>query len=102
MAPEVILAQKYDTKADIWSLGITAIEMADMLPPLSNIHPMKVLLMIPQSKPPTFENPSAWSRLFRNFVSLCTTKFNEERPTAQKLLQVSMVAFGEARVTFGS
>ena len=88
MAPEVILAEKYDSKADIWSLGITAIEMADMLPPLSNIHPMKVLLMIPYAKPPNLHDPLKFSPAFRSFVTLCLLKDRHARPSSSQLLQV--------------
>lgn len=90
MAPEVILGEKYDCKADIWSLGITAIEMADMLPPLSNIHPMKVLLMIPHANPPHLQDPSKFSPIFRSFISSCLVKDPHCRLSSSQLLQVNL------------
>ncbi|KAK5576892.1 hypothetical protein RB653_001829 [Dictyostelium firmibasis] len=86
MAPEVIQENKYDGKADVWSLGITAIEMAEGLPPNSNVHPMRVIFMIPREESPALMDKNIWSERFQNFISKCLTKDPAERPTAKELL----------------
>ena len=69
MAPEVIQEIGYDCVADIWSLGITALEMAEGKPPYGDIHPMRAIFMIPTKPPPTFRDASKWSPKFTEFVN---------------------------------
>eukprot|EP01097_Dermamoeba_algensis_P007198 TRINITY_DN4510_c0_g1_i2.p1 TRINITY_DN4510_c0_g1~~TRINITY_DN4510_c0_g1_i2.p1 ORF type:complete len:317 (-),score=63.69 TRINITY_DN4510_c0_g1_i2:14-964(-) len=87
MAPEVILGERYDGKADVWAVGIMAIEMAEMIPPLHHIHPMRALFMIPGNPPPTLKHPNNWSKNFNEFISKCLTKEVSGRPTAEEILE---------------
>ena len=87
MAPEVIKETGHDAKADLWSLGITAIELAEGRPPFSDIHPMRAIFIIPTRPPPKLTQPEQWSAGFNNFVARCLTKDQHKRPSAQELLE---------------
>lgn len=87
MSPEMIQDSDYDYKSDIWSLGITAIELADQKPPLFDEHPMRVLIQIPRNPSPQLKSPAAWSQQFAQFLQFCLQKDPKERPTALECLQ---------------
>ncbi|XP_038269243.1 serine/threonine-protein kinase 10 [Dermochelys coriacea] len=96
MAPEVVMCETmkdtpYDYKADIWSLGITLIEMAQIEPPHHELNPMRVLLKIAKSDPPTLNCPSKWSSEFKDFLKTALDKNPETRPSAAQLLEHSFV-----------
>ncbi|CAN8179131.1 unnamed protein product [Coccothraustes coccothraustes] len=95
MAPEVILAMDeglYDGRADVWSLGITCIELAERRPPLFQLNAMSALYHIAQRDPPELRHPQEWSEQFRDFVSRCLRKLPQERPRARELLQHGFLA----------
>ncbi|XP_010772768.1 myosin-IIIb isoform X3 [Notothenia coriiceps] len=92
MAPEVIACEQqydysYDARCDVWSLGITAIELADGDPPLSEMHPVKALFKIPRNPSPTLRNPEQWCRSFCHFIGQCLIKDFEARPSVTHLLE---------------
>ncbi|XP_068506358.1 serine/threonine-protein kinase TAO3 isoform X2 [Syngnathus scovelli] len=93
MAPEVILAMdegQYEGKVDIWSLGITCIELAERKPPLFNMNAMSALYHIAQNDSPTLQ-ANEWSDLFRSFVDYCLLKIPQERPSSGELLRHEFV-----------
>uniref|UniRef100_A0AC35GGS4 Non-specific serine/threonine protein kinase n=1 Tax=Panagrolaimus sp. PS1159 TaxID=55785 RepID=A0AC35GGS4_9BILA len=87
ISPEVIQEIGYDTKADIWSLGITAIEMAEGRPPHADMHPMRAIFIIPTESPPALKRPLEWSQRFNDFIAHCLVKKPEERTAADELLK---------------
>ncbi|XP_052783625.1 misshapen-like kinase 1 isoform X2 [Mya arenaria] len=91
MAPEVIACDDnpdatYDNRSDLWSLGISAIEMAEGKPPLCDMHPMRALFLIPRNPPPRLKS-SKWSSRFHNFVETCLLKDYTQRPNTEQLLK---------------
>ncbi len=92
MAPEVIREIGYDFKADLWSLGITIIEMAELEPPNCAVHPMRVIFIIPSRPPPTLTKPADFSAAMNAFIARCLTKDQEARPDAATLTQDPWVA----------
>ncbi|XP_020283370.1 mitogen-activated protein kinase kinase kinase kinase 5 isoform X2 [Pseudomyrmex gracilis] len=92
MAPEVAAVERkggYNQLCDIWACGITAIELAELQPPMFDLHPMRALFLMSKSgfKPPTLKDRDKWSPMFHNFVKVALTKNPKKRPTAEKLLQ---------------
>ena len=94
MAPEVIQAHEsdgYNSKCDIWSLGITAMEAANGTPPYSDLHPMRVLFFIPKNPPPRLEGAS-FSAEFKEFCAACLQKDPDRRPRAAQLVNHRFIA----------
>ncbi|XP_058052535.1 nik-related protein kinase isoform X5 [Ahaetulla prasina] len=95
MAPEVIACDEnpestYDYRSDLWSLGITAIEMAEGAPPLCDMHPMRALFLIPRNPSPKLKSRK-WSKKFLNFVDNCLVKNYTHRPVTETLLKHSFI-----------
>uniref|UniRef100_A0A7E4VY51 Serine/threonine-protein kinase cst-1 n=1 Tax=Panagrellus redivivus TaxID=6233 RepID=A0A7E4VY51_PANRE len=95
ISPEVIQEIGYDTKADIWSLGITAIEMAEGRPPHADMHPMRAIFIIPTEAPPALKQPDKWSNELNDFVAHCLVKKPEERTAAAELLKHDFIRHAE-------
>ncbi|XP_029698781.1 TRAF2 and NCK interacting kinase b isoform X4 [Takifugu rubripes] len=91
MAPEVIACDEnpdatYDFKSDLWSLGITAVEMAEGAPPLCDMHPMRALFLIPRNPAPRLKSKK-WSKKFQSFIESCLVKSHSQRPSTEQLLK---------------
>lgn len=91
MAPEVICEENYDAKADIWSLGITLIELAEGLPPYAKHSTLAALRLIPKNDPPVLSDSTVWSPEFHDFLNKCLQKDPAMRPTSDGLLAVIII-----------
>uniref|UniRef100_A0A2K5TY83 non-specific serine/threonine protein kinase n=1 Tax=Macaca fascicularis TaxID=9541 RepID=A0A2K5TY83_MACFA len=105
MAPEVIACEQqydssYDARCDVWSLGITAIELGDGDPPLFDMHPVKTLFKIPRNPPPTLLHPEKWCEEFNHFISQCLIKDFERRPSVTHLLDHPFIKGVHGKVLF--
>ncbi|XP_076305968.1 mitogen-activated protein kinase kinase kinase kinase 3-like isoform X5 [Tachypleus tridentatus] len=92
MAPEVAAVERkggYNQQCDIWAVGVTAIELAELQPPMFDLHPMRALFLMSKSgfKPPTLKDKNKWSPNFHHFVKVALTKNPKKRPPAERLLQ---------------
>ncbi|XP_041352999.1 mitogen-activated protein kinase kinase kinase kinase 5-like isoform X2 [Gigantopelta aegis] len=92
MAPEVAAVERkggYNQQCDIWAVGITAIEFAELQPPMFDLHPMRALFLMSKSgfKPPQLKDKNKWSPVFQHFVKVSLTKNPKRRPSASKLLE---------------
>uniref|UniRef100_A0A672N260 non-specific serine/threonine protein kinase n=1 Tax=Sinocyclocheilus grahami TaxID=75366 RepID=A0A672N260_SINGR len=97
MAPEVAAVEKnggYNHLCDIWAVGITSIELAELQPPMFDLHPMRALFLMSKSnfQPPKLKDKTKWSTGFHNFIKISLTKNPKKRPTAEKLLSHLFVA----------
>ncbi|XP_029525011.1 mitogen-activated protein kinase kinase kinase kinase 3-like isoform X8 [Oncorhynchus nerka] len=97
MAPEVAAVERkggYNQLCDIWAVGITAIELAELQPPMFDLHPMRALFLMTKSnfQPPKLKDKGKWGNNFHHFVKLSLTKNPKKRPTAEKLLQHPFVS----------
>uniref|UniRef100_A0A8C9YAF9 Mitogen-activated protein kinase kinase kinase kinase n=1 Tax=Sander lucioperca TaxID=283035 RepID=A0A8C9YAF9_SANLU len=97
MAPEVAAVERkggYNQLCDIWAVGITAIELAELQPPMFDLHPMRALFLMTKSnfQPPKLKDKVKWTNNFHHFVKLGLTKNPKKRPTAEKLLQHPFVS----------
>ncbi|XP_033977083.1 mitogen-activated protein kinase kinase kinase kinase 4 isoform X1 [Trematomus bernacchii] len=95
MAPEVIACDEnpdaaYDYRSDLWSLGITALEMAEGAPPLCDMHPMRALFLIPRNPPPKLKSKK-WSKRFLSFTDSCLVKNHLQRPNTDTLLRHAFI-----------
>merc|ERR1719334_1320007 len=95
MAPEVIACDEnpdatYDNRSDLWSLGITALEMAESRPPLCDMHPMRALFLIPRNPPPRLKS-KRWNSKFKNFIETVLVKDYHQRPYTDQLLKHAFV-----------
>ncbi|XP_025836339.1 serine/threonine-protein kinase mig-15 isoform X5 [Agrilus planipennis] len=95
MAPEVIACDEnpdatYDNRSDLWSLGITALEMAESQPPLCELHPMRALFLIPRNPPPRLKSKK-WNKKFHSFIETVLVKDYHERPYTDQLLKHSFI-----------
>lgn len=100
MSPEIIACEtdkemSYDTRTDIWSLGITCIELAEKEPPHNELNPNRVMMRIRKADPPKLKDQrtkNGWSKLFHEFLALCLDKTAENRPSARELLKHPFIA----------
>lgn len=103
MAPEVAAVERkggYNHLCDIWAVGITAIELAELQPPMFDLHPMRALFLMSKSgyKPPTLKDKVRWSQEFHNFVKVALTKNPKKRPSADRMLYQPFVLAGDLSI----
>lgn len=102
MAPELIRGLEYDFKVDVWSLGITAIEMAEGEPPLIDEQPLRALLLITIQPSPTLQKQAQWSNAFNHFLKRCLMVRPEDRASTELLLMHPFINSACDEAEFGT